>query len=93
MHAKIVCVDSLFSTVGSFNFDWFSGRRNLEVALSIFDHALAREFETLHQQRTVNADLTPAGFEDREDYSSFFARLLQRLDEFLVGGGGGFRLR
>ncbi|CAD7925051.1 unnamed protein product [Amoebophrya sp. A25] len=66
MHAKIVVVDSLFATIGSFNFDWFSGRRNLEVGLCIFDHRLAKKLEQLHkgkivfqQQRENSASSTP----------------------------------
>lgn len=51
MHAKVVVVDSLFTSVGSYNFDWFSGRRNLEVGVCVFDHRLARKFEEIHQRK------------------------------------------
>ncbi|CAD7941244.1 unnamed protein product [Amoebophrya sp. A120] len=51
MHAKIVVVDQLFSSIGSFNFDWFSGRRNLEVGVCIFDHKVAQKFEKLHRDK------------------------------------------
>eukprot|EP00392_Amoebophrya_sp_AT5.2_P018214 g18712.t1 len=67
MHAKIVVVDTLFATVGSFNFDWFSGRRNLEVGLCIFDHELAKEFEALHRRKLLENRQSDGGEKQRQE--------------------------
>ncbi len=37
LHAKIATVDGIYSSVGSYNLDYWSARRNLEVNLSIID--------------------------------------------------------
>ena len=51
MHAKVVTVDDLYSVAGSFNFDWFSGRRNLEVGAAIFSHDIAKQFKEMHLRK------------------------------------------
>ena len=48
-HAKHMCVDGVFSTIGSFNFDLYSARRNLEVGVAVFD----RNFALKMQERCV----------------------------------------
>lgn len=45
MHAKHMCVDGVFSTIGSFNFDLYSARRNLEVGVAVFDRDFARSVQ------------------------------------------------
>ncbi|KPI90458.1 putative cardiolipin synthetase [Leptomonas seymouri] len=45
MHAKTVVVDSMWSSIGSYNWDLMSNR-NLEVCLSHLDLAVAKEMET-----------------------------------------------
>jgi len=37
LHAKIFTVDGLYSSIGSFNFDLWSGRGNLETNIGVFD--------------------------------------------------------
>mmetsp|Transcript_43862 Transcript_43862/g.113271 ORF Transcript_43862/g.113271 Transcript_43862/m.113271 type:complete len:494 (-) Transcript_43862:114-1595(-) len=49
MHAKFMTVDGVFSTVGSFNYDLYSARRNLEVCVAVFDPALARTLQAIHE--------------------------------------------
>jgi cardiolipin synthase len=51
LHAKTLVVDGLYATVGSFNLDQWSDRRNLEVNVGLLDAAAARE---LHEQFVQN---------------------------------------
>jgi len=51
MHAKHMSIDGVFSTIGSFNFDLYSARRNLEVGVSVFDAAFARNLQALHENK------------------------------------------
>ena len=44
-HAKHMCVDGVFSTIGSFNFDLYSARRNLEVGVAVFDRNFALKMQ------------------------------------------------
>jgi cardiolipin synthase len=43
MHAKTCVVDSIWSTIGSYNFDSMSRFNNLEVTVEILDPAIGRE--------------------------------------------------
>jgi len=43
LHAKTFLVDDLYSTVGSFNLDAWSDKRNLEVNVAMLDAAVAAE--------------------------------------------------
>jgi cardiolipin synthase len=45
LHAKTAVVDGVSASVGSFNLDHWSERRNLEVVVSAFDPEAARELE------------------------------------------------
>lgn len=45
LHAKTAVIDGVSASVGSFNLDHWSERRNLEVVVSAFDPAAARELE------------------------------------------------
>lgn len=42
LHAKTMAIDGLYSTVGSFNLDTWSDRRNLEVTVGIIDADVTR---------------------------------------------------
>jgi cardiolipin synthase A/B len=57
LHAKLVTVDGLFSNVGSFNLDYLSTHRNLEVVVAAFDQRLARDIETHFRSMTMSARL------------------------------------
>lgn len=50
LHAKTAVIDGVFSSVGSFNLDTWSHKRNLEVKLGVIDadiaHMLETQFET-----------------------------------------------
>jgi cardiolipin synthase len=45
LHAKTITIDGLYSSVGSFNLDTWSDKRNLEVNISALDSKLARQME------------------------------------------------
>jgi cardiolipin synthase A/B len=45
LHAKTAVVDGLWSTIGTFNFDYFSLRMNLEVNVSVLDARFASRLE------------------------------------------------
>jgi cardiolipin synthase len=45
LHCKTVSIDGLYSSIGSFNLDLISNRRNLEVCLTMVDPAAARNIE------------------------------------------------
>lgn len=58
MHAKHMTVDGVFSTIGSFNFDLYSARRNLEVGISVFDPRFARTLRTIHEEKVAESNRT-----------------------------------
>lgn len=58
MHAKHLSIDGIFGTIGSFNFDLYSARRNLEVGISVFDHRFAATLQAMHQRKTQEAKRT-----------------------------------
>lgn len=41
LHAKIATIDGIFSSIGSYNLDQWSARRNLEVNVTILDSSIA----------------------------------------------------
>ena len=50
MHAKFTAVDNLFVQLGSYNFDRFSARRNLESAVAVFDSEIATQVSEIHRR-------------------------------------------
>ncbi|CAD2095509.1 mitochondrial cardiolipin synthase, putative [Plasmodium vinckei] len=50
-HAKNIVVDNLWCSIGSFNWDRFSSRRNLEVMVSIFDKNISDQFIKEHEDK------------------------------------------
>lgn len=51
LHSKTVVVDGIYATVGSFNLDQWSDKRNLEVSLGMLDAAAAK---SVHEQFVKN---------------------------------------
>jgi cardiolipin synthase len=45
LHAKAVTVDGVYATVGSFNLDYWSDRRNLELTVGVLDPNATAELE------------------------------------------------
>jgi cardiolipin synthase len=56
MHAKFTSVDRLFVQIGSFNFDRFSARRNLESAVGVFDHAVVDRVNQIHHRLSIEGN-------------------------------------
>jgi cardiolipin synthase len=46
LHAKTITIDGVYSTVGTFNLDTWSDKRNLEVNIAMIDPEIAREMCT-----------------------------------------------
>jgi cardiolipin synthase len=45
LHAKTVTADGIYGTIGSFNLDFWSSHRNLEVNLTVLDPEIANQIE------------------------------------------------
>jgi cardiolipin synthase len=45
LHAKTVTIDGVYASVGSFNLDYWSDRRNLEVSVTVLDRGAAGALE------------------------------------------------
>ena len=50
MHGKFTSVDKLFVQIGSYNFDRFSARRNLESAIGVFDSDVVAQVNRIHDK-------------------------------------------
>lgn len=50
LHAKTVTVDGVFASVGSFNLDHWSDKRNLEVTVCMFNKDVAEQLENQFEQ-------------------------------------------
>ena len=70
MHAKFTVVDKTFVQLGSYNFDRFSSRRNLESAIAVFDQNTANTVKQIHQR------LSAAGTAAETDAFNPLARLV-----------------
>ena len=55
LHAKTVTVDGVYASVGSFNLDYWSDRRNLEVSVTVLDAGAATTLEEQFQRDLENA--------------------------------------
>jgi cardiolipin synthase len=55
LHAKTIAIDGIYTTVGSFNLDPWSDKRNLEVNVAIVDQAVAAEVEARFQSDIARA--------------------------------------
>lgn len=55
LHSKLVTIDHVYSSIGSFNFDRWSNSRNLEVNMSILDPIVSKEVERQFLEDLKNA--------------------------------------
>jgi cardiolipin synthase len=51
LHAKTVTIDGVYNTIGSFNLDFLSGSKNLEINVSIVDQQIS---EMLQKQFEID---------------------------------------
>ena len=76
LHAKTATIDGIFGSVGSYNLDHWSARRNLEVNVSVIDPKIANELQDQFIDDLKNAkEVTLQDLEKR----SRFTKLLQWL--------------
>ena len=76
VHTKVVAVDDVFVSIGSYNFDHRSLAYNLETVVNVLDGRYAGEVVAM-----VNADMAESEELTREAYARrpLFRRLLERL--------------
>ena len=56
LHAKTAIIDDAFTTIGSYNLDERSWRKNLEVNLAVEDAAFARHVRSWFERDLETAD-------------------------------------
>jgi cardiolipin synthase len=56
LHAKTATIDGVYAMVGSFNLDRWSDRRNLEVAVTVFEPRVAHELEVHFERDLAQAE-------------------------------------
>jgi len=84
MHAKTAVIDSLWSTIGSYNFDAMSRFNNLEVTLEILDPVVGTTLVANFEQSLVNCDLyTNEDWKKLPWYTKALAWVCFRLRRFL----------
>ncbi|GIX64661.1 cardiolipin synthetase [Babesia caballi] len=82
-HSKCIVVDDIWSSVGSFNWDRWSSRRNLEVSVGIFDPATARKLKRLQlEQESRSVEYTRSDSLNRPRLLKIFDSILYRLVRF-----------
>jgi cardiolipin synthase len=73
LHAKTATIDGVYGTVGSYNLDHWSARRNLEVNVSIWDPEIAHELEQNFQDDVkISREVIFAEWESRGWVTRFF---------------------
>lgn len=73
LHAKIVTIDGVYSSVGSYNLDHWSARRNLEVNVSFIDKQTAISLkEQFNKDLKLSQEIHKSSFLNR----SIFKRIL-----------------
>ena len=72
LHAKLATIDGVYASIGSYNLDHWSARRNLEVTMSILDQPLALDLkEQFHKDRELSHEIDKYAFSQR----SFIRRI------------------
>jgi cardiolipin synthase len=90
LHAKLFTADGGYTTVGSFNFDFLSTHRNLEVVVATHDDTFARDVEqhfvslTRSARRMKNNALSTRTVPERvlHWFSYQFAKLWRQFNFF-----------
>jgi cardiolipin synthase len=76
IHTKLLAVDDVFVSIGSYNLDHRSLAYNLELVVNILDRPCnAAAVSMLEEDMAASKELTLAAFERR----SWFVRLLERF--------------
>jgi len=83
LHAKTVVIDGIYASIGSFNWDRLSARRNLEVNLTVLDPCVAQQMEA-HFERDL-ASAKPVTVHELKKRNAA-QRLLHRLSYWFLKG-------
>ena len=66
LHAKLASIDGVYASIGSYNLDRWSARRNLEVTVSMLDQPIALELkEQFHKDRELSHEIDGQAFSQR----------------------------
>jgi cardiolipin synthase A/B len=83
LHAKLASIDGLYASIGSFNLDHWSARRNLEVTLTVIDRDIALDLKKqFNKDLSLGHEIKQQDFKNRSVFKRFFcwlAYLLMRL--------------
>lgn len=80
LHAKTVTVDGVFASVGSFNLDHWSDKRNLEVTVCIFNKDIAQQLETQFEKYLPQAkEITLDQWKKRPWYLRLFQWICYKM--------------
>ena len=82
LHAKAAVIDGCIAVIGSYNFDMLSEKRNSEVAVAIYDPAVAAELSAsigVHLQSSyrIGRNARPVGY--RSKYPGVDRKLVKEL--------------
>jgi len=84
LHAKTAVVDGVWSTIGTFNFDYMSLRMNLEVNVSVLDERFAERLEASFLEDFERCrEVLPVDFRFRPLGQRLLEYLAYRLRKFL----------
>lgn len=76
LHAKLACVDGVYASIGSYNLDHWSARRNLEVNMSILDPHVAAELkEQFYRDLELSHEIEAKKFQARSIIRRFMCWL------------------
>ena len=56
MHAKTICIDGIWSTVGSANMDWRSFLHNDEINAVVLGQGFGQQMETMFAEDVVQSE-------------------------------------
>lgn len=80
LHAKVVIVDGIYATVGSFNLDAWSWHRNLEVTVGALDRSVCGQLEgQFEADLEKSTEIDPSRWERRSLYQRAVAWLMYQV--------------
>lgn len=72
LHAKTATIDGVYATVGSYNLDHWSARRNLEVNVSVWNLEIAEQLEQdFHRDLNISKEVSMSQWEARSWFTRF----------------------
>ncbi|KAH8741370.1 hypothetical protein FG386_003217 [Cryptosporidium ryanae] len=83
-HAKYISIDGIWSSLGSFNWDGLSSKRNLEVSIASFDPTVAKKLVIMQENLTNNRKNTEEQTINKWDKQSSIKKLYSKLAFYLI---------